>query len=66
MDSKQMNKEANTEQVSIDKRVMVNKNGDDKSMDSDVCIRTRCGGIIRKPDRLAYQNTQYIQTLHIQ
>ena len=51
MDSNQINKEANSEQVISDKRVMVNIYSDDKSKDSDYCIRTRFGRIIRKPDR---------------
>ena len=53
-DSKQINKEMNSEQVISDNRVLVNRDGDDKSKDSDDCMRTRYGRIIRKPDRLAY------------
>ena len=41
-------------QVISDKRVPVNRGGEDKSKDSDSCIRTRYGRIIRKPDRLTY------------
>ena len=54
MDSYQINKEANSEQVISDKRVMVNRDSDDKSMDSDGCIRVKFGRVIRNPDRLAY------------
>ena len=53
-DSSQINKEVNSEQVFSDKRVMVKRDSDDKSKDSDSCIRKRFGRIIRKPDRLAY------------
>ena len=54
MESKQISKETNGEQVISDKRVLVNREGDDKSEDSDVCMRTRYGRIIRMSDRLAY------------
>ena len=54
MDSNQINKAAKSEQVINDKIVMVNRDGDDKSKDSDGCTRMRFGRIIRKPDRLAY------------
>ena len=54
MGSNQINKEVNSEQVISDKRVMVNRDGGDKSKDSDGCIRMRFGIIIKKPDRLAY------------
>ena len=54
MDSRQINREANNEQMISDKRVLVNIDSDEKTMESDGCIRTRYGRIIRKPDRLAY------------
>ena len=54
MDSKQINKEVNSEQVISDKRVLVNRDSDDKSKDSDGCMKARYGRKIRKPDRLAY------------
>ena len=53
-DSNKINKEANSEHVISDKRVMVNRDNDDNSKDSECCIRTRFGRIIRKPDRCAY------------
>ena len=37
-----------------EKRVLVNRDSDDKSKDSDGCLRMRFGRIIRKPNRLAY------------
>ena len=54
MHSKQINKEAYSQQVISDKRVLVNRDSDDKSKDNDSCIRTRYGRVLRKPDRLAY------------
>ena len=53
-DSNQINKEMNSEQVISDKRVLVNRDGEDKSKNNDGCIIMRFGRIIRKPDRLAY------------
>ena len=46
------NKEVNNKQVISNKGVPVNRD-EDKSNESDGCIRTRYGRIIRKPDRLA-------------
>ena len=44
----------NKEQAIGDKRVLLNRDGENKNKDSDRCIKTRYGRIIRKPDRLAY------------
>ena len=44
----------NKEQLIGDKRVPLNRDGEDKSKDSDGYIRTRYGRKIRKPDRLAF------------
>ena len=41
MDSNQINKEVNSEQVISDKIVMANRDGDDKRKGSDGCIRIR-------------------------
>ena len=46
MGSNQINKEANSQHVLSDKRVMVKRDCDDKSKDSDSCIRMRFGRII--------------------
>ena len=53
MDSRQINREMN-ELVISDKRVLGNKDGDDKTKESNGCIRNRYGRIIRKPDRPPY------------
>ena len=54
LDSNQINKEAHSEEMIIDKSGMVNRDDEDKSKDSVSCIRMRFGRIIRKPGRLAY------------
>ena len=43
MDSTQINREANNEQVISNKRVLIKGNSDDKTTESDGCIRTRYG-----------------------
>ena len=53
-DSMQINREVNNAQVISDKRVLVNRDKEDKTKDSDSCIRTRYGRTIRKSDRLVY------------
>ena len=53
-DITQINREMNNEQVIGDNRVPLNRDAEDKSKDSDGCIRTRYSRMIRKPDRLAY------------
>ena len=54
MDSRQINREANNEQVISDKRVPGKRGNDDKTKKMDGYIRTRYDGIIRKPDRPGY------------
>ena len=54
-----INREVNKEQEISDKRVLLNRDSEDKSKDSDGFIRTRYGRIMRKPDRLAYEKKCY-------
>ena len=50
-DITQINREVNKEKMIGDKWVPFNRDSKDNSKDSDSCIRTRYGRVIRKPDR---------------
>ena len=62
----QINMGVNKEQAISEKRIPLNRDGEDKSKDSAGYIGTRYGGIIRKQTGLHIKNaTCYIHTLHI-
>ena len=60
LENNQMDKEANSDQINSAKReisekeILVHRDDDHKSKDSNSYLRMRSGTIIRKTDRLAY------------